>query len=223
MRILLVEDDESIGKSLSELITRQGFVVDWAMSKTEGLEKIFTDEYDLFIFDWMLPDGSGVDLCKQVRSEGFSTPILILTAKGQLDDKVEGFESGADDYLTKPFEMKELLARIKALLRRKDEFVTEVVRVADLVVDFGKRVVKRSENIIELSPKEYGILEYLLRNRERVVDRVELLGHVWDESADLMSNTVDVHIRYLRSKIDDGFDKKIVETVKGKGYRICED
>jgi len=223
MRLLLVEDDLSIGESLKELLVRLGYLVDWAKNKTEGLEKIFADDYDLLILDWMLPDGNGLDLCREVRQEKINTPVLILTAKGQVDDKVEGFESGADDYLSKPFDMRELQARIKALLRRKDEFVQDKVIVGDLEIDFGTRLVKRNGSLIELSPKEYGILEYLLRNRERVVDRGELLSHVWDENADLFSNTVDVHIRYLRIKIEEGFKTKIIETVKGKGYRICSD
>lgn len=220
MRILLVEDDGSIGGNLKELISREGFSVDWAENKTEAMEKIFSGDYDLFIFDWMLPDGSGVELCHEVREERIDTPVLILTARGQVDDKVEGLESGADDFLTKPFEIRELMARIRALLRRKKEFVTQVVEVAELIADLGKRLVSREGKTIELTPKEYGILEYLLRHRERAVGREELLSHVWDENAEQFSNTVEVHIRKLRAKIDDGFSTKIIETVKGKGYRI---
>lgn len=221
MRLLLVEDDLKIADSLKEIFTRQGLSIDLAYSKEEGFEKGLNEDYDLIILDWMLPDGDGITLCRNFRNEKVSCPILMLTAKSLVDDIALGLDSGADDYLTKPFEAKELIARIRALLRRKDQVIPDVYRLHDLEINFQTQEVTKKGKKIELSPKEYGVLEYLAKNADRVVDRNDLLTHVWDENADSFSNTVDVHIRYLRKKIDDNSKIKLINTIKGKGYRLC--
>ena len=218
----MIEDDRIIGMNLVKLISRQGFSVDLAVNKELGLEKGLAEDYDLFVIDRMLPDGDGVDLCRELRNEGVRAPVLMLTAKGQVEDRVEGLDAGADDYLAKPFEIVELVARIKALLRRRDELLPVLIRVGDLEIDLNNNRVRRGGREISLSPKEYAILEYLARNRDRVVDRMEILTHVWDENADLFSNTIEVHLRYLRRKIDEDREKKLIRTVRGKGYQLCE-
>ncbi len=222
MRLLIVEDDQIIGPRLVEVLQEEKYAVDLATDYEAGLASGLANDYDVIIIDWMLPDGSGVDLCRELREEKVTTPILVLTARSQLEDKVTGLDAGADDYLTKPFEVDELLARVRALLRRKDEVVSDTLTIDDLTIDFGTRTVERGDVSIYLSPKEYGLLEFLARNGERVVDRMEILAHVWDENADMFTNTVDVHIRYLRKKIDDG-RRPLIKTIKGKGYRLCID
>lgn len=223
MRILVVEDDKRIADNLEKILKSRSFAVDTAYNGNIGLEKALDECYDLLILDWMLPDIEGIDIAKKLREEKINTPILILTAKSQLEDKIEGLNIGADDYLTKPFEMGELLARISAILRRKGTASgLPEIKIGDLVINTNTCAVWRGEKRIELSPKEYALLEYLAKFNGKVVERIELLTHVWDENADLFSNTVDVHIRYLRKKIDRGFKKKLIRTVKGKGYAIWE-
>ena len=221
MRLLLVEDDRQIASSIKEIFTHQGLSLDLAYNKEDGFDKGLVEDYDLIILDWMLPDGNGVDLCKDLRQNDVVCPIMILTAKGMSDDIATGLDSGADDYVTKPFDTKELLARIRALLRRREQLHPDIFRLDNLTIDFNSRIVCRNDNAISLSPKEYGVLEYLAKNSDTAVDRNDILTHVWDENAEPMSNTVDVHIRYLRKKIDDGFKTKLITTVKGKGYRLC--
>lgn len=218
-----MEDDQRIGKAVAAVLSRNNFAVDIAVNKAEGEEKAFGEDYDLMILDWMLPDGSGVGLCRDLREEKITTPVLMLTARSQVEDRVEGLDAGADDYLVKPFAVAELLARVRALLRRKEALVPDVFRLDDLEIDFGRQKVRRAGREIKLSPKEFGVLEFLARNSERVLSRLEILTHVWDENAELLTNTVDVHIRYLRKKIDECFLVKLIKTVKGRGYRLCKD
>jgi DNA-binding response OmpR family regulator len=222
MRFLLVEDDPRLLLSLSEILERNGYLVDKAKNFEEGYEKVFLAEYDLIILDWMLPDGNGVDLCRKIRSEKITVPILLLTAKAMTEDITEGLDSGADDYLTKPFEIEELQARIRALLRRKEEFVSDCFTLDNLKIDFLKKIVTRGEKNINLSPKENLILEYLAKNSDKVVSREELLNHAWDEKSEALSNTVDVYISYLRKKIDLAGETPLINTVKGVGYRLCK-
>ncbi len=222
MRFLIVEDDHRLLQSLSEILERNGYLVDKAVNFEDGYEKVFLIEYDLIILDWMLPDGNGVDLCKKIRDEAVTTPILLLTAKAMTEDITEGLDAGADDYLTKPFELEELLARIRALLRRKEEFVSDCFTLDNLKIDFLKKNVSRAGKNIVLSPKENLILEYLARNSEKVVSREELLSHVWDENSEALSNTVDVYISYLRKKIDLKGEIPLINTIKGVGYRLCK-
>lgn len=221
MRILLVEDDERLLLNLSKILERSGYCVDKAANYKEGYEKVFLADYDLIILDWMLPDGTGIGLCKEIRSESITTPILLLTAKAMIEDLTEGLDSGADDYLTKPFETEELLARLRALLRRKDEFVKDEFVLDNLKIDFFQKNVSRGNKKILLAPKENLVLEYLARNTNRVVTREELLAHAWNEEMDILSNTVDVYISYLRKKIDSKGNIPLIQTIKGAGYRLC--
>lgn len=221
MRILIIEDDHQIAKNLQDILSADTYAADIAVDGNSGLEKVTDNDYDLIILDWMLPDSDGPDICRQLRSSGTLCPILMLTAKTQVEDVVTGLNSGADDYLTKPFEMQELLARVRTLLRRPPPATPQpVIQIADLTIDTNTHTVHRSGNQILLSPKEYALLEYLARNSGTTIDRMTLLSHVWDENIDQISNTVDVHIRYLRSKIDDQHRTKLIHTVKGKGYLI---
>ena len=222
MRILLVEDDARIGKNLKTILERNSYSVDLSVSIYEAKEHIQVETYDLFIFDWVLPDGTGIELCKFIRSTSLQTPVLILTAKTQLEDKVEGLDAGADDYLTKPFEKDELLARVRALMRRKEQdVVSPITKVADLELDTNSMAAKRNGVSIELTTKEFALLEYLARNVDKVMTREEILTHVWDENADAFNNTIEVHIRYLRLKIDEKHARKLIKTVKNKGYMLC--
>ena len=176
----------------------------------------------MFVFDWKLPDGTGIELCKFVRASKMQTPVLILTAKSQIEDKVEGLDAGADDYLTKPFEQEELLARIRALLRRKEhDIISPKIIVDDLELNINSMSVKRNGMAIQLTAKEFALLEYLARNIDKVLTREEIQTHVWDENADTFNNTIEVHIRYLRLKIDEGHKHKLIKTIKNKGYMLC--
>lgn len=222
MRFLLVEDDPRLLLSLSEILERNGYLIDKAINFEDGYEKVFLAEYDLIIMDWMLPDGNGVDLCKKIRDEAITTPILLLTAKAMTEDITEGLDAGADDYLTKPFEIEELLARIRALLRRKEEFVSDCFTLDNLKIDFLKKNITRGKKSISLSPKENLILEYLARNSGKVVTREEIQSHAWDENSEILSNTVDVYISFLRKKIDFKGENPLINTIKGVGYRLCK-
>lgn len=218
MKILLVEDDEQIAANLKIVLTREGYAARCEVSIEDALSCVMGEEYDLVICDRRLGDGDGVEIVKAMRSAGMATPTLILTARSGLSDIVEGLDSGADDYLTKPFDHKVLLARVRALLRRQDQIVLEpIVKIGEVEIDTNKREVKRRNKLVPLSPKEYALLEYLLLKQGKVVERVEILTHVWNEEVDLFSNTVDVHVRYLRQKLGKG----IIVTIRGKGYRLC--
>lgn len=220
MRILIVEDDEKIAQNIKLLLSSK-YQVDSTDSVDDGIVKILSKDFDLAIVDWMLPDGSGLDILESVRDENISMPILMLTARKNTDDVVQGLEAGADDYLTKPFKSKELLARIATLLRRKETtYQTETVILGILEIDSKQRVITVNNKNVELSPREYDLLEYLLRYKNEPVDRLTLLSHVWGGSIDELSNTVDVHIRYLRKKLGPAAD--YIKTVKGIGYSLCE-
>lgn len=223
MRLLLIEDDTILAQNIQLLLQKASYAVDIARSVAEGYCAATDQTYDLIILDWTLPDGTGNSLCTQLRSEGLITPILLLTAKNEIDYKVEGLNAGADDYLTKPFAVKELTARVRSLLRRRATPVTETnIHISDLDIHTNTMEVTRGKKTIALSPREYALLHYLALNKGRAIDRLELLDHVWDNATDEFSNTVDVHIRYLRKKIDDGHRKKLIRTVKGKGYMLCD-
>lgn len=223
MRLLVIEDDTRIASNLKNILASQSYAVDLAASGFTGLEKARDESYDLIVLDWMLPDISGPDVIKILHEENIASPILMLTAKSQPEDLVEGLDAGADDYLSKPFRTTELFARIRALLRRPDSAPTEpVLYVSDLSIDTNLHHVTRAGRPIRLSPREYALLEYLARNQGHALTRLDLLSHVWDENTDPFSNTVDVHIRFLRSKIDDPFPTKLIRTVKGKGYVLAD-
>lgn len=223
MRILLVEDDGVLGDSLVELLQDEYYAVDWARSGGEADEMMEVNSYDAVILDWAIPPPSGIQLLSQWRDAGRTLPVLMLTGRDNLDDKVEGLDTGADDYLTKPFRLQELLARLRSLLRRRDKELDLRLEAGDVVMHRPAREVWVGERRIELTPKEFGLLEYLLRHCGQVVSRSELAEHVWDDGFDSLSNVIDVTVHRLRKKIDGGRRQPLLNTVKGVGYILrCE-
>ena len=219
MRILVVEDEKRIADFLCRGLQGAGYAVDAAPTGADALENIHATDYDLVVLDLMLPDMDGLQVLEKVRNRKAGPPVLILSARGGLDDRVKGLELGADDYLVKPFAFVELLARVRALLRRGQPS-PERLQVEDLSLDCVRRKVARGSETIELAPKEFGILEYMMRNRGRPLSRTMIVEHVWDMDYDGLTNIVDVYIRHLRSKIDDRFQQKLIQTVRGIGYMI---
>lgn len=224
MRILIVEDDLEAAAYLAKGLKESGFVVDHAPDGREALYRIAAQSYDALVVDRMLPNVDGLTIIQTMRSTGDATPVLILSALGDVDDRVKGLKAGGDDYLTKPYAFAELLARLEALLRRGGgaDAQESVLRYADLEMDLVARTVTRGGQAIELKPKEFSLLEYLLRHAEHVVTRTMLLENVWDYSFDPQTNVIDVHISRLRRKIDKGFDKPLLHTIRGAGYSIRE-
>lgn len=223
MRILLVEDEEKVSRFIVRGLTAESLAVDAAADGPSGLELAICYDYDLIILDLMLPGRSGSEVLRQIRSTNHRVPILMLTARDAVADKVEHLEAGADDYLTKPFAFAELMARVKALLRRGSVDRPSVLRVADLDLDRLSQQVKRASRRIELTAKEYALLEYLMANVGRVLSRTMIIDHVWDQSFDGATNIVDVYVRHLRNKVDDGHELKLIRTVRGVGYRISDE
>ncbi|MCC6862146.1 MAG: response regulator transcription factor [Bryobacterales bacterium] len=219
MRILVVEDEKRIADFLHRGLEGAGYAVDIAPTGTAALELAHTVDYDLVILDLMLPDLDGLSVLEKIRNRKIVPPVLILSARDAVDDRVKGLELGADDYLVKPFAFVELLARIRVLLRRGQP-IPERLQVGDLTLDCIRRKVSRSGEPIELAPKEFGILEYLMRNKGRPLSRTMIVEHVWDEEYDGLTNIVDVYIRHLRSKIDERFPCKLIHTVRGIGYMV---
>lgn len=224
MRILLVEDEKNLALEIKKILEKENYTVEIALDGEEGYNRIFEEEYDLIVLDIMLPSMNGIDIIKKVRREGINTPVLFLTAKSSIEDKVKGLDLGADDYLTKPFANAELIARIRALLRRKFGNKDPVLKIADLELNIVSHEVRRAGKTIDLTPKEYSILEYMLYNKGRVLTRLSIAEHVWGDSFDLftMSNFVDVHIKNLRKKVDHNFEPKLIHTVRGIGYILKE-
>lgn len=224
MRILVVEDEHRIANSIKKGLEQEAFAVDVAYVGEYGYDLAATEDYDVIILDLLLPKLSGLEICRRLRNEGVNTPILILTAKGQIQEKVEGLNAGADDYLVKPFSFAELLARIKALTRRPKEILQTVLKCKDLSMDTVNFEVKRAGKKINLSRKEFALLEYLLRNQGKVVSKDQIINHVWDFDADILPNTVEAFIGSLRKKIDRSFKDKppLIHTVRGFGYRLGE-
>jgi len=218
MRILLVEDDARMAGVVGKGLREQAYAVDVARDGEEALYQAAINAYDLFILDVLLPRKDGRAVCRELRAAGKRIPILMLTALGSVDDRVEGLDCGADDYLTKPFDFKELLARIRALLRRPVEVRPRVIRIADLTLDTGSHAARRAGKAISLTAKEYALLEFLALNEDRVVGRERIGEHVWDESFDPLSNIIDVYIRRLRGKLDAGFARRLIHTRRGEGY-----
>src|SRR5579884_2309251 len=219
MRILVVEDEKRIADFLGRGLQGAGYAVDIAPDGASAVQFTHDTDYDLVILDLMLPDMDGLRVLERMRNRKIGPPVLILSARGALDDRVKGLETGADDYLTKPFAFVELLARVRALLRRGQP-APEKLQVADLALDAIRRKVTRGGETIELAPKEFGILEYMMRNRGRPLSRTMIVEHVWDMDYDGLTNIVDVYIRHLRSKIDDRYPQKLIHTVRGIGYMI---
>jgi two-component system copper resistance phosphate regulon response regulator CusR len=222
MRILLVEDEEKVSSFVARGLTAERFAVDVALDGQSGLDLATTYHYDLVILDLMLPKLDGSEVLRRIRTQNTRVPVLILTARDAVADKVGNFEAGADDYLTKPFAFAELLVRTKALLRRGPVTRDSVVRVADLELDRLSQQVKRSGQRIELTSKEYALLEYLISNAGRVLSRTMIIEHVWDQSFDGITNIVDVYVRHLRSKVDDPYEHKLIRTIRGVGYTITK-
>lgn len=222
MRILVVEDEKKVASFVKKGLEEDYYSVDVALDGKEGSRLAFSDEYDLIIMDIMLPFKDGISILKDLRKEKITTPVLMLTAKDDISDKVLGLDSGADDYLPKPFAFDELLARVRALLRRNNSEKNVILKVDDLELDTQLHKAFRKGQEIFLTPKEYSILEYLMRNKNHVISRVKLSEHVYDYHFDSDTNVIDVYINKLRNKIDKGFDKTVLHTVRGIGYMLKE-
>jgi two-component system copper resistance phosphate regulon response regulator CusR len=218
MRILLVEDEPDAARMLAKGLREQTFAVDIAADGESALEQAELNDYDLVILDVLLPGKDGFEVCREMRAAGSATPILMLTARDAVEDRIEGLDTGADDYLTKPFNFHEMLARVRALLRRGPALRPELISIADLDIDARARQVARAGQTVELTAKEYALLEYLARRANEVVTRAEIAEHVWDESFDPFSNLIEVYIQRLRRKLDDGRSPKLILTRRGEGY-----
>lgn len=218
MRILIIEDEKKIAEFIKRGLKEDGYAVDIANNAERGHFLATTQEYDLVVLDLMLPDMDGIALCKKLRDEKFAKPILMLTAKGRVQDKVAGLDAGANDYLTKPFAFEEFLARVRALLRKNDSKQITKLQVGDLTLDLLSHKVARGGKEIDLTSKEYALLEYFMRNAGHVVTRTMISEHVWDINFDTFTNVIDVYVNYLRNKIDEGFKVKLIHTLRGRGY-----
>lgn len=220
MRVLVVEDERKIASFIKKGLKEEHYAVDVAYDGEEGFLMAQTADYDAIVLDIMLPRKSGIDLCIELRRRRIYTPILMLTARDTVEDKVNGLDAGADDYLTKPFAFEEFLARVRALLRR-DSFVRDTkLQIGDLVLDTTTHEVYRGGKAIDLTSKEYSLLEYLMCHAGQVLTRTQIAEHIWNYDFDCESNVIDVYIRYLRKKIDEGYQQKLIHTVRGTGYRI---
>jgi DNA-binding response OmpR family regulator len=218
MRILLVEDEEKLAEATARSLKVEGFAVDVALDGADGMERAAGLAYDLIILDIMLPGLDGSQVLQKIRARNREVPVLMLTAKDSVQDKVKHFEMGADDYLTKPFSFAELLVRVKSLLRRRPTQHTDVIHIGDFELNRLTHKAKRADKRIELSGKEYSLLEYLVTNAGRVLSRAMIIEHVWDQSFENLTNIVDVYIRQLRAKIDEGHERKLIRTIRGAGY-----
>lgn len=224
MRILVVEDEHKIANSIKKGLEIEKYAADVAFTGTDGYDLASTEEYDLIILDLMLPDMSGIDICKKLREKSIHTPILILTAKGQINDKVLGLDAGADDYMTKPFSFEELLARVRALVRRPKDLLNTLLVLDDLSLDPKTFQVIRSGKEVKLTSKEFSLLEYFLRNPNKILTKDQITSHVWDYDADILPNTIEVYIKNLRNKIDAPFKNStpLLRTMRGFGYMLTD-
>lgn len=223
MRILLVEDEHKLAHAIKRALELQKYAVDVAYDGETGLDYAIGEAaYDLIISDVMIPGLDGFELCQEIRDQGIHTPILMLTARGQVQDKVAGLDCGADDYMVKPFSFDELFARIRALIRRPNGERDPVLKLADLTIDPVSFKVVRDGKLISLSTREFALLEYLMRNKGKVISKEQIIAHVWDYNANILPGTVEVHIKNIRDKLDKKFKKKLIHTVRGFGYEIKE-
>jgi heavy metal response regulator len=218
MRLLVIEDEKKVARFIKKGLEEEGYAVDLAFDGEEGLAMVLDQVHDLIILDIALPKIDGLQVLKKLRERNIRTPVLLLTVRATIEDKVLGLDSGADDYLTKPFAFQELLARIRALLRRKAEAGPPLLRVEDLVLDPARHLVTRGGERIDLTSKEFALLEYLMRNAGRVLTRAMISEHVWNYDFDTETNIIDVYVNYLRRKIDSGREKRLIHTVRGSGY-----
>ncbi len=221
MRILVVEDEKKVANFIKIGLTEEGYAVDVAHDGIEGEYLASVTDYDVIVLDLLLPKKGGMDVLKTIREKGVKTPVLLLTALDAVENRVKGLDSGADDYLTKPFSYDEFLARVRALLRRKDHGISEL-KFSDLVLDQATRKAYRGGKEIDLTTKEYALLEYFLRNPNKVITRTLIAEHIWNYDFDTQTNVIDVYINFLRNKIDKGFSKKLIHTIRGMGYVLKE-
>jgi heavy metal response regulator len=222
MRILVIEDEKKVANFIERGLKEEYYAVDVAYDGENGIYMAEVNEYDLIILDVVLPIKDGISVCKELRKKKVCVPVLMLTAKDEIQDKVLGLDSGADDYVTKPFAFEELLARVRALLRRKNQNITTILKIADLELNQLTHEVKRAGKEIALTMKEYNLLEYLMLNANQTITRTMISEHVWNESFDSFTNVIDVYVNYLRNKIDKGFKKQLIHTVRGIGYILKE-
>lgn len=222
MRILVVEDEHKIANSIKKGLEQESYAVDVTFDGQEGFDLAVSEEYDLIILDLLLPKMDGIEICSKLREKQIHTPIIMLTAKGQISDKVTGLDAGADDYLTKPFAFEELIARIRALARRPKNNTGTILTLEDLTLNTTSYEVKRNGKLIQLTAKEYALLEYLLRHSNQVIKKEQIINHIWDYDADVLPNTVEVYIGYLRNKVDKPFPTQpaLIHTVRGFGYKV---
>lgn len=223
MRILIAEDEKSLNRIITKQLKASGYSVDCAFNGEEAYDLISMTDYDAAVFDVMMPKIDGFSLLRKIRKEGNNLPVLFLTARDSIEDRVEGLDIGADDYLVKPFAFEELLARIRVIIRKNSVSNSNIINVADLTVDISSRKVTRGDKDISLSAKEYELLQYLAVNNGIVLSREKIEDHIWNYDYEGGTNVVDVYIRYLRKKIDEGYDKKLIHTVRGMGYVLKEE
>jgi len=216
----LVEDEASAARMLAKGLRERAYAVDVAGDGENALYRVSINDYDLVILDVMLPRKDGFEVCREMRSAGSAVPVLMLTARDSVPDRIAGLDTGADDYLIKPFDFQELLARVRALLRRGPVLRSETIRIADLTIDAHSRRVRRAGRNVELTSKEYALLEYLASHSDQVLSRAAIAEHVWDENFDVFSNLIEVYIQRLRRKIDDGHSCKLIRTIRGEGYMM---
>jgi len=222
MRILIVEDEVKLAHAMKRALELQKYAVDVVTNGKDGLDFAIGEDFNLIILDLMLPEIDGITICKRIRAAGIHTPVMMLTAKGQIADKVTGLDVGADDYMVKPFSFEELFARIRALVRRPTQTNDPILTIQDLTLDPKTFTVKRDEKMIELSSKEFSLLEYLLRNKNTVLNKDQIINHVWSYDSDILPSTIEVHIKHLRDKIDVEGKDSLIHTIRGRGYTIRE-
>ena len=218
MRLLVIEDEQKVASFIKQGLEEEGYAVDHAADGASGLQMALEGLHDVIVLDVMLPKLDGLSVLQQLRQETITTPVLLLTVRATIEDKVLGLDAGADDYLTKPFAFEEFVARVRALLRRRAETAPPILQVADLALDPARRVVSRGEKKIDLTPREFTLLDYFMRNPGRVLTRTMIANRVWDYTFDSTTNVIDVYVNYLRKKIDTGHDTKLLHTVRGVGY-----
>jgi len=223
MKILVVEDEQKVANFLQKGLKEEQYVVDVAYDGPEGESLALENDYDLILLDVMMPGKDGVQVLESLRAKQIDTPVIMLTAKDMVVDKLKGFEAGCDDYIPKPFSFEELLARIRAVLRRRSQSASNILKFADLTLDLISHKVNRNGKDIELTAKEYSLMEYFMRNPNRVLTRTMITQHVWDYNFDSFTNVIDVYVNYLRNKVDRGFSQKLIHTVRGVGYILREE